>query len=321
MDLVRRQGGGGRRLERGGIERGALRQAPDAGVVSGLGAEPFGFGDLSVQGRIDLAVDHRAHARGPVARDLLGRGAPRNRGHQQVFRRRLAADAHLGEREVEDEIGRDHAGRLVVAHALGVLVEHAGERLDPRKISVRVGRRFDGVLGIEEVRHGLVGAGELADDIGARAIGLAAVVESLDRRAGPARVEHGVEVHLAGRRERVAIDRRHALELILCERLGPGDAFTGFVREAAFEVGVRPFVQPQLGSALRPLAQAFLEEGVEQRVQAGVFVALSDTANRRESGQGGPGGEHPAAIEVGIHVCCHSVFLARSGGWRQEGSP
>ena len=184
-----------------------------------------------------------------------------------------------------------------MALALGVLVQLFGEGAQPGHVGVGVGGVLDLVLGVEEVGGGLVGAGQLADHIGAGAEAATAEIEGADRGAGLAGVTHRVVVDLFHRRQPRTVDSLQPPQLVGVERAPGGDAGGGFVAEPPLQVGVGPLVEAELGRAFRAAAKVLLEEGVEQGAQPRAFGpgSLGGAGGQGREGRSGGGGEDQLA--------------------------
>ena len=79
MDLVRRQGRGGRGLQRRGIIGLTVWHAPNARIMDGLGLEAGDQIGLTVEGRLNLVLIDLGRCRRIVAEKPLGLGAAHQR--------------------------------------------------------------------------------------------------------------------------------------------------------------------------------------------------------------------------------------------------
>ncbi len=205
---------------------------------------------LAADRRIDVALDDARGAPGPIAGEVASGGAAGERGGHTGPGGRDAGDVgHLQQSLVDHEVGRDHADRIFGAQPGGFVVELAGEGGEAGEIGLRVGRRLDRVLGVEEVGDRAVGAAELADAVGLRpAVG--AVVESVI----------GLDRGLAEEMERIVIDRVHAGQAVARDRLeGRVDAAQPLLVLAEAPGGA--IVEPRLRG--RMLAPVEAERGQE----------------------------------------------------------
>lgn len=170
-------------------------------------------------------------------------------------------------------------------HPLGLAVQLFGKRDEAREISVRILACFDAVLGIEEVRHGLIDAGELAHHVRRGPKTKAAIRKRRQLRPALADIEKRVVVHPVQAGEAASVDRFQARELARVQRLGAVDACHGFIAQPRLEARVRAFVEAEQGCALRSLVEVLLEEDVHQRIELGRFV-LSGRIGKRRNHEG-----------------------------------
>src|SRR4051812_13454032 len=98
------------------------------------------------------------------------------------------------------------------------------------------------MLGVEEIRRRLIGAGQLAHDIRRGPVAEAAEIEALhvDRRA--AGVDDRLPIEPLGRREGGRIDAQQAEELVLRLRPGRGAAGWAEVTEPGTQTGILALV-------------------------------------------------------------------------------
>ncbi len=208
MDFVRRHIGRGAATRRIGVIGLALGQAPNAGIMDGAGATGGHRVDLPGEGRRYLAGDDLFGPRLPVAVYALVPGAAGNRADQGVLRlQRL----QLLDRLVDDEIGRHDAGGGVTLELGGFLVQHRGKGLQAREIGLGIGPGFDAVLAVQEVRHGLVRAAQLAEHIGTGAADRTVVERFRAFKAVVGIPQDGVVIDAVHAAERLAIDGGEAL--------------------------------------------------------------------------------------------------------------
>ncbi len=283
VDFLGREGCRRVRLQPGGVEGLAVRQAPHARVVHGLRPNRLQRLDLAGQGRFDLLVHQGGGAR-VIARQVQRPGlADQRLDHGHVGGGRVAQGADLRQHPVDDEVRRDHAQTGVFLDLVRLAVQHAGEGLQPRQEGVGAGRVLDAVLVVHEVGRREIGARQLGHDIRRRAARPRAIVEArrLSRRLAPEGGDGVVQrpglgqALLVKRLQLVpAFDRLFA---ILADGVRAGLAELG--RQA--RAGV--LVQTQVGGALGRLVDVGLEPAVQQGVQGRVGVA---------GGGGGALGQH-----------------------------
>jgi hypothetical protein len=87
MDFVGRQAGGGRLRQRGGIDRIAVGDRPDAGGTARRGPQRAQQSDLAIERRIDLGRDDPGSACLPIPGDLRGASAAGQRLDELVVGR------------------------------------------------------------------------------------------------------------------------------------------------------------------------------------------------------------------------------------------
>ena len=310
--------GGGRRVQRRGVVAVALRQPPAARVVAGAGPRLARGGDLPVERGVNLAGDDGL---GPgavgVAVEARRLGPAAHALHQHhVVDGAVAQGGHLLQRRVQREVGRQHAAGLVGAEALHVLVHDHREGAQAVEVGVGVVGGADLVRAVQEVRHVLIGARQLADHVGGVAAAAGAEGEARPPVDGlPGRVLHHLVVDARGGREPRPIHRLQAPQPV------------PLLREAALLLGLRtgvqpvlqrrarPLVQPQGGGGLGAVVHLLLEEGVQQRAQPRVLRPADgrrgcggrpvrrglgrERTRGGEAGDGGRAGQEVATMQHG----------------------
>ena len=304
VDFGCRHVGRGREVQGGGVIGFAILDFPHAGIRRGVRAQRFRFGDLPVEGRCDfVAVDFRRARRIGVGKSFLLR-APRDGGDEQRLGGRHAQRGQLFQRAVQNEVRRLDVHALIVLHPVGVVVDLHGEGFEAREIGIGVRRVFDAVLGVEEVRHLLIDAGELTHGIGRRPERRSAEIERGHARAALAHIDQRVVIHTVHAGKRVGVQRFQPRKLALVQRLVRGDPRRGFIGELALQIRVRALVETQDRRLFGTLAQVLLEEGVHQAVEfRGGRIGRGcegDLRQRESGGGGGRGGEKLAAVEHGF---------------------
>ncbi len=261
---------GGVGLQRKGVVGAPVRQTPDPGVVHR--PRPPGLDQLHLaqQGRPDRLVVDAGRLLAMTAADPQRLQPPVQRSQQDGrFGGLRLQSAHLSERPIDREIGRDDPQPLVVPGDLDLLVELPGEAFHAGQVGVRVRLDHDLVLVGHEVGNGLVGAGDLADDVGgigpAPAIGEAPVglVGHRQRRFDRV-VVHGVHAE-----EGVPADLAQPVELAGRQRLGPRVPRERGVPQFGLGPGQFARIEPKAGGGLRLQPQVLRHEGVHQGLEPG----------------------------------------------------
>ncbi len=295
MDLVGRDAGGGVLLQRGGVVVRPVLQPPDPGVVHGVGTPAFQQFDLPLQSRQHRILVDPARLAAPVARQAPGPGPAHQRAHQGRGLRRCAADlAHLDQRLVDDEVRRDHAQGLIAARDLALLVHLPAERLHARQIGVRVPLVLDDMLGVQEVRRGLVGTAQLADHIGlARAHGAVFEQAGVGELAGRLVLEggdvlDGVVVDGVHARQGASVDGVQALQVLGVDRLVLVQGRRGEVRQGRPGPRQVTDVDPQPGGVLGRATQVALGDDLQDCVEPGRFGRIGP-GQRERGGRLGQG--------------------------------
>ena len=167
MHFLGRQLGRRHLLQRGGVDRLAIGQAPRAVTGPGGRLQRLDRRDLPVERRIDAAGHDPGRACLPVAGDIGRLGAADERLDQRRILRRFGAQlAHLAERQLKRPIGGEEAPGGLGALLGGFLVKNAGERVEPREIGLGIPGRADRMRRVQEVRRAEIGAALLKDRIG-----------------------------------------------------------------------------------------------------------------------------------------------------------
>jgi hypothetical protein len=235
---------------------------------------------------------------------MLGRRSP-DQGLDQfgLVRGLRAQGPHLEQRLVERKIGGDHAVRGIVAAALDFLVEGPGQAGHAIQIGLGVTLRLDPVLVLQQVGHGLIGAGELAQLIG-KARRLRAVETPVGAGLDVQAIADGVIVDQV-----VAIERRawDALQFVELAAVGPFERLPsgqGPVVEMVDGVGVNPAIQAEDRRGLRRQGQLLVDNTVEGACKGDRSAASRRGGDHGGGGRcGGGGQEELAAIE---HCGCLS---------------
>ncbi len=320
MDFIGRHRRRGADVRREGVIGVAVLQPPDAGVVHGLAARCLDRGDLGVERLGDWAVDAPGRLGCPVAGNALGgRLLGQGLGHRTVGARQRPQGLHLRQGLVEHEVGRRDAVGDVLVKAVGLLGDDAGKGVHARQEGLGVGLGLDRVLAVEEIGRRAIGAGQLAEDVGAGAAPAAEaeLVEALFRRR---EAPH----------DRVVIDAIHAGQLVarngLEHRHGAVQAVerrqvfgNGRGRQLRLQPGQFALVEAERSRRLRRMRQAFLEDGVESvterlggsRIAGRIRSSLGGAPNGRRTGYGGGGNQQMTTIE-------HFAFLFLSLPVRDE---
>ncbi len=279
VDLLGRERGRGVRLQPGGVEGLAVRQAPHARVVHGVGADLLQRLDLAGQGGLDLLIDQGDGAR-VIARQVQRPGLAGQRlDHGHVGGRRIAQGADLRQHPVDDEVRRNDALTSVLTDLGRLAVQHAGEGVQARQEGVGARSVLDAVLVVHEVRRREIGARQLGHDIGGRPARPGAVGEArrLGRGLTPERGDGVVQRPGLGQAGLVegaqlgpAADR---LVAVLADGVRPGFA------QLRRQTRAGALVQAQVGGALGRLVDVGLEPAVQQGVQT--RIGVGDSGGRR----------------------------------------
>ena len=273
--------------------------------MRGLAPDALQQGDLALQGRQDRTfVDARGLPR-PIAGDLVLLGAADDGlDDRRLGGRGRGEGLHLDQGLVDDEVRRDHAVGDVLAGDGGLLVHQASETLHPRQVGVGVRLGLDRVLGVQEVRHRLIGAGQLAQHIG-RAGAAAAIAELPIALVLDGQHElHGVVVDGVHALEGLAVDGAQGVQLLAGPHLGGLDGGERAVAQLALGPGQLADIQAQAGGHLGRQPQLLGHDHVEQGVQASDLARPRLGQGRRPSdrgeARGGGGKQHVTAIEQGF---------------------
>ena len=218
-------------------------------------------GDLGVERARDPARDDRARAAAIIARQvrLARRGGPASGPKWSRAAGVARSRSRLPIALSSDEIGRDHAHRGVVADPLDLLFDIAAELVEPRQIGLGILGGAHRMLGVEEIGRVVIGAAQLADDIGRRAAAAGAAVAKAVAFGGERPAELGdVVIELAGAGEAVAAEG--AQLAVARDRLG------------AVPIGLGERIVAELGAERRQIADVEAEIGGEGRVVAQILV-------------------------------------------------
>ena len=132
VDLFGAHAGRGVEAQALRIEGAAAGQPARRRIVAGAAAELGQQGQLAVQRRGEAAIDNRCGLARPVALDMLLARAPDQRLDQVRLLATLATQRPgLGDRLVEDEVGRDDPAAGIGAGLLDLQLHVARERLKP----------------------------------------------------------------------------------------------------------------------------------------------------------------------------------------------
>ena len=306
VDLVGREIGRGRLRERGGIERFAIVEPPDASPRARRFAQLLDQRDLAVERGIDFVGDNRGGLRAPIARESLGAGTPRDRGREhRLSGGRGAQPLHLAEREIEREIGRDIAFFGARPLDVAILIEHAGKGFEPREIGVAIRFFRDDMRVVEEIGELEIGAALLEDAIRADHRIKPVALWRVDLVAQ--RIKHDLAVERGGACQLRGIDRVELGEPGLGAReIGAHARLRGIV-ELGFGSGARPLVEPERGREFGAIVDRVVEDRVEQAVERGIGAArLRKGDGRLQRGNDGGGA---AAREKGTTI--HDGLLKR----------
>ena len=214
VDLLGSEIGGGVVLEREAVVLGAVREAPNTGIVLRAYAQLLQLRDLA-----------------PVCRQHLFLHRPLDPGHEILLRdqvefrigdlalERLHEDGvgrlsrcellQLLHRSGDAEVGWDHALLSLRPDLCRLLVHHLCERFDTRKVVFGVLHRPHRMLRVEKIRYHGVSTGELRHQVGIRRVeSVPAITEFLAcRDAVDIRRDHDLGDGIVGR-ERSAVDVR-----------------------------------------------------------------------------------------------------------------
>ncbi len=275
--------------------------------MHGPGAQVLHQGDLAIQGGIDLGGDDGFSPAGVVALEARSLGlADQELDQRRLSCRRAAQHAELAQGGVQGEVGRDHALGGVGLLAVEVLVQHHGEGAQPVEIGLRVRRRPDLVLVVQEVGDLLVGARQLAEDIGREAVADAAEGEAVAAvDLGLQLVADGVEIDLRRGTEGRPVDAAQRFQMRPVAGQDPGLGRGGAVVQPAPHRGAVADVEAQGGGALGRVGQVLVEEALQQPVQRRVGrtrgrLRARDRRKRRGGGHGRAGREEISAVHVGV---------------------
>lgn len=304
MNLLGRHLGRRREIQGIGVIFVALRQAPDPRVVRGPGTDALQFGRLTAHRRIDFAIDDRRAVARPVACDAFGFGLGFEIGGEAIGigggRHDLFIEA---EGAVDDEIGREDAGRMVGLHPTRFIVELDREILAARQIGFRIGGIGDAVLVDEEIGDRAIGAAELGDRM----------------RFGPAmqaisEIVVGLYIMLPRTAEGFVVDEVHPRQfrrvdlfkslqtdaIKVVAALDPGGRPIG---EARLGRGAGPLVEPQGGREFGVVFDEHIEQMFVECVQPAAFACRRIGKHRaggpRSGGGSGECGQKSAAVEHG----------------------
>ena len=244
MNLFRRELGGGRLLQRGGIYFVAVRHVPDACRAARGRPQRLHQCDLPIERWIDLRLHDPCGAGLPVTGDVLRSGPLRHRLRKPALgRRRRAELRHLQQREVEREVGCQIAARGFLALIRRVLIQSLGKRAEPVEIGLAILGIVDGVGGVQEVGRREIAAALLKDGEGTlHPVELEAVIGNGPRLE---RIEHNFSIKLRACRERDGIHRLHRCDRLLQVGARSGLSGSGVVRQLMLQRRVRALVHAQ----------------------------------------------------------------------------
>jgi hypothetical protein len=265
VHLLRCHVGPGRKAQCRLIERLALGQPADAGLVHRLPPQLRQCLCLPVEGGVDLVRDDAGCPRAAVAGETeLGRAGDERGRKDGLSGGGAAQPAHLLEGAVDEKVGRHDFQSGVVAQALGFLVEHLREGPQPGEVRFRILAVCDLVLAIKESRHFLLGARQLAHDVGAHKV---AILKG--RRAGERFglkfdcVEIGTVAVLQTR----AAERAQTLKARGVFELRRAGTLEGSVIELTACPDVLALVEAEVRQQLRVLGKALVHEDINERVE------------------------------------------------------